>query len=319
MIMLYYIEGDFIYQEIINKTKKNNHLATFSFIFLLLNIINLFILLKKGLKDKAFALDGIFKYLYFGFSIGLLTAWLILKIISLVFYIKLIIIHKRSQIYLPKTNRVLIAGIFFEVVNLIAIAQVASRAMLYLRLKDNSIYKVKDIILIAIMALATIMFSGVMPLVIPLLTKIFGIAQLVTALPASFFFSIAIEKLKKPYALIIMSSFMALVLLPMNWMMSLIFVIPALFIELFNIIFIKGYNKSIYVFQSVASLYPLSLLLFYYLLLLFHDNRASLISNWTAIPVICATIILSYLGAFLGIRIVREISRVKGRKVSHHE
>lgn len=306
-----------IYQQIIKKTKKNSNLATLAFIFLLLNIISLFILFKVVLKNKDLLNNKVFFYIYFSSITILLLSFLIIKIIAFINYLQLLLFHKKSSIFLKKNHTILIWGLFFEVVNHIAIARIASRAMLYLRLKDNLVYKVKDIVLIAIMAIAAIMFSGVMPLVIPLLTKIFGIAQLATALPTAFFFSITIEKLKKPYALIIMSSFMSLVLLPMNWIMSLIFIIPAVIIELFNIVFIKGYQKSTYVFASVATMYPLSLLLFYYLLVVFNDSKANLIYNYSSIPVIIATIFLSYLGVFLGVRVVREITRVKERRTKN--
>ena len=56
-------------------------------------------------------------------------------------------------------------------------------------------FKVKDIVFLAIIAAVTLCTCAVMPLVASLQTVVFGIAQVVTALQISVFFTIGLMKI----------------------------------------------------------------------------------------------------------------------------
>lgn len=181
--------------------------------------------------------------------------------------------------------------------------------------KNNKFkYTVKDVVLISLMSLAALAFSGVMPLTLPLVSTLFGITHLVTCVQANFFFTIAIYKVKKPFALLIMSSIMGLIMISMHPIMAIIFVGPALILEFLNYTFFSGYKEKLATIATVGALFPASLLFFYLALLIINDNKASLINNWPAIVIICGVIVLSYLASFLGVKIVDEITRVKKRR-----
>ncbi len=173
-------------------------------------------------------------------------------------------------------------------------------------------FKIKDIVFLAIIAAVTLCTCAVMPLVASLQTTVFGIAQVVTSLQIAVFFSIGLMKVRKVGSLLIMSVLMGLFELMMAPAMFFSNVIIGILLELFAIAVFRGYRSDKAVFFTVLLFNPLSLpfnVLYNYLF-----GREAMVAVLTAVPwltvvMTLAVIAITALGAFLGIKISKELQK----------
>lgn len=178
-------------------------------------------------------------------------------------------------------------------------------------------FKVKDIVFLAIISAVTLCTCAVMPLVASLQTVIFGIAQAVTGLQISVFFSVGLMKVRKVGSLMIMSLLTGLFQLLMAPPMFFSNIVIGLLLEVLAALIFKGYKKDSAVF-FVALLYnPLSLPFNYLYNMLF--GREAMAAVATKAPLItvgmsAAVVAISAVGALIGIKISKELGKTGALK-----
>ncbi len=173
-------------------------------------------------------------------------------------------------------------------------------------------FKVKDIVFLAIISAITLCTCAVMPLVSSLQTVVFGIAQVVTSLQISIFFAIGLIKTGKTGALFIMSLLTGLFQLMMAPPMFFSNIIIGLLIEILIAMIFKGYKKDIAVFFAVVLYNTLSLPFNYIYNLLFGREAMAAVATkapWITVGMTLAVIAISALGAFIGIKISKELKK----------
>lgn len=173
-------------------------------------------------------------------------------------------------------------------------------------------FKVKDIVFLAIISAITLCTCAVMPLVSSLQTVVFGIAQVVTSLQISIFFAIGLMKIRKTGALFIMSLLTGLFQLMMAPPMFFSNIIIGLLLELLVVLIFKNYKKDSSVFFAAMLYNPLSLPFNYIYNLLFGREAMTAVATkapWITVVMSLAVIALSALGAFIGIKISKELKK----------
>ena len=173
-------------------------------------------------------------------------------------------------------------------------------------------FKVKDIVFLAIISAVTLCTCAVMPLVASLQTVIFGIAQVITSLQISIFFAIGLMKVRKPGSLFIMSLLTGLFQLLMAPPMFFSNLIIGLLLEALVLLIFRGYKKNSAVFFAILLYNPLSLPVNYLYNLLFGRAAMAAVATkapWITMGMTLAVIALSALGAWLGIKISKELKK----------
>ncbi|MCM1167058.1 MAG: MptD family putative ECF transporter S component [Lachnospiraceae bacterium] len=173
-------------------------------------------------------------------------------------------------------------------------------------------FKIKDVVFLAIIAAVTLCTCAVMPLVASLQTTVFGIAQVVTSLQIAVFFSIGLMKVRKVGSLLIMSVLMGLFELMMAPAMFFSNVIIGVLLELFAIGVFRGYKSDKAVFVTVMLFNPLSLpfnVLYNYLFGREAMVAVLTLTPWLTVVMSLAVVAISALGAFIGIKISRELQK----------
>lgn len=173
-------------------------------------------------------------------------------------------------------------------------------------------FKVKDIVFLAIISAVTLCTCAVMPLVASLQTVVFGIAQVVTGLQISIFFSIGLMKVRKTGSLFIMSLLTGLFQLLMAPPMFFSNIIIGLFLEIIVVLVFKGFKKDSAVFFAVLLYNPLSLPVNYLYNLLFGREAMAAVATkapWITVCMSLAVIAISALGALIGIKISKELKK----------
>lgn len=173
-------------------------------------------------------------------------------------------------------------------------------------------FKIKDIVFLAIISAVAMATSAIMPLVASLQTVIFGIAHVVVSLQISLFFAIGLMKIRKVGSLFIMALLTGLFQLLMAPPMFFSNIVVSLIIELLVVLIFKGYQKDKAIFFAVLLYNPLGLpfnVLYNYLF-----GRESMVLVLTSAPglaiIMCLLVLaLSALGAYLGIKISKELKQ----------
>ena len=173
-------------------------------------------------------------------------------------------------------------------------------------------FETRDIVFIAIMCAVAMVGCAVMPLVASLLTVVFGIAQVVTSLQIGICIAIALMKVRKPGTYLIMSAFVAAFQLLMAPPMALATILIGLLTELLVYLIFKGYDsdKAVFFVASIAS--PLTLPINYFYNLWFGRKAMAEVASKSigmTIGMSVLVIALSCLGAFLGMKIYRELEK----------
>ena len=173
-------------------------------------------------------------------------------------------------------------------------------------------FKVKDIVFLAIISAVTLCTCAVMPLVASLQTVIFGIAQVVTGLQISIFFAIGLMKIRKVGSLFIMSLLTGLFQLLMAPPMFFSNLVIGLFLEILVVLIFKGYKKNSAVFFAVLLYNPLSLPFnFLYNMLFGREAMVTVATKapWVTVGMSVAVIAISALGAWIGMKISKELKK----------
>lgn len=173
-------------------------------------------------------------------------------------------------------------------------------------------YKVKDIVFLAVMAAITLLTSSVMMLVVPLLTTVFGIAQLVTGLQLSVFPAIALAKVRKTGSMLLMAVFTGVIQLFMSPAMFINNIIVGLILEILVIIIFKGYKSDKAVFFAVALYNPLSLPFNYIYNKIINDVGMTAVAEnapWSAVGMTVAVCAVAVVGTLIGLKIAKELKK----------
>lgn len=173
-------------------------------------------------------------------------------------------------------------------------------------------YKIKDIVFLAVMAAITLLTSAVMMLVVPLLTTVFGIAQLVTGLQLSVFPAIALSKVRKVGSMFLMALFTGVIQLFMSPAMFINNLIVGLILELLVIAIFRGYKSDKAVFFAVALYNPLSLPFNYIYNKIINDAAMTAVAEkapWSAVGITVAVCAIAVVGTLIGIKIAKELKR----------
>lgn len=172
-------------------------------------------------------------------------------------------------------------------------------------------FTVKDVVFLAIISAVTVCTAAVMAIVSHI--YIWGLAQLVTALQFSLFPAIALMKTRKVGSVMFLAVFTGLVELFMAPVMSFSSIITGILLELLVVLIFKGYESNKAVFFASWLFIPVTLpfnLLYYRLFSadmynLFFGSGFKLVS----LACVIGAIAVSALGAFLGIKISKELKK----------
>ena len=178
-------------------------------------------------------------------------------------------------------------------------------------------FTIKEIVYLSIISIISILGSSVMMLVVPLVTQIYGIAQLVTSFQVSILFSIGIFKVRKPGSILYMALFMGAVMVFMSWIMFVVFLTAGLLVEGLGLLIFRKSESNLSVIVKTTLFMPLTLPLNFLLnLILAEEVQIKLISKvpWITVVVTLAVILISLLGSFLGVLISKEIKKAKESK-----
>lgn len=173
-------------------------------------------------------------------------------------------------------------------------------------------YKIKDVVFLAVMAAITLLTSSVMMLVVPLLTTVFGIAQLVTGLQLSIFPAIAIAKVRKTGSMLLMALFTGVIQLFMSPAMFVNNLVVGLILEILVILIFKGYKSDKAVFFAVALYNPLSLPFNYVYNKIINDVGMTAVAErapWSAVGMAVAVCAVAVVGTLIGLKIAKELKK----------
>lgn len=173
-------------------------------------------------------------------------------------------------------------------------------------------FKIKDIVFLAIISSITLLTCGVMPLVIPLQTWLFGIAQLVTGLQLTIFPVIGLMKTRKIGSMLFIAFFTGIIQLLMAPAMFVTNIIVAVIIELLVAFIFKGYQKNKAIIFAVFLYNPLSLPFNYlYNLAINNSDVTNIAKNRPCLALIMtgAVLVVSAIGVTIGYFIANELEK----------
>ena len=178
----------------------------------------------------------------------------------------------------------------------------------------NSIFQkftVRDVVFLAIVSAVATLTAAVMAIVAHI--YIFGLAQLVTALQFSLFPAIALMRVRKPGTILFFSLFTGLVELFMAPVMFWSSLLTGILLEAIMILIFHGYESNRAVFFASWLFIPMTLPWNYLYYRLFSSEYYQLFFSGgvqiASIACILGTFAVSALGAFLGIKISKELTK----------
>ncbi len=173
-------------------------------------------------------------------------------------------------------------------------------------------YKIKDVVFLAVMSAITLLTCSVMMLVVPLLTTVFGIAQLVTGLQLSVFPAIALSKVRKVGSMFLISLFTGVIQLFMSPAMFINNVVVGLLLEILVVLIFRGYKSDKAVFFAVALYNPLSLPFNYVYNKIINDVGMTAVAEnapWAAVGMAAAVCAVAVVGTLIGLKIAKELKK----------
>ena len=173
-------------------------------------------------------------------------------------------------------------------------------------------FRIKEIVFLAIVSAVALVTCAVMPLVASLQTVVFGIAQLVTRLQISVFFTIGLMKVRKVGSLLLMAVLTGLFQLMMAPPMFFSNIIIGVILELLVLLIFRGFRSDQAVFFAVLLYNPLSLpfnVLYNYLF-----GREAMVAvatktPWLTVLMTLAVFAVSALGYLIGSKISKELQK----------
>ena len=170
---------------------------------------------------------------------------------------------------------------------------------------------VKNVVFLAILSAVATCTAAVMAVVSQI--HIFGLAQLVTALQFSLFPAVALMKVRKVGSILFFAVFTGIVEMFMAPVMFFSSLLTGLLLEVLTVLLFKGYQSDRAVFFAAWLFIPLTLPFnFLYYICFAGDLFQQFFGQGLQIAaVVCvlAAVAVSALGAFLGIRISRELKK----------
>ena len=182
-------------------------------------------------------------------------------------------------------------------------------------------FTVREIVFLAILSAVSLCTCCVMPLVISLQTVVFGIAQLVTGVQVSLFGAIGLMRVRKTGTYFIMMLLTGLFALMMAPAMFFSNIIIGVLVELLILLVFGSYKSDKAVFLAAMLGNPLSLPFNVLYNCLFGREAMVAVASrlpWLTVVMTLAVIAVSALGAFLGIKIARELQKSGKLKRSEH-
>lgn len=173
-------------------------------------------------------------------------------------------------------------------------------------------YHAKDVVFLAIMSAIVLLTSAVMPLVIPLQSTVFGIAQLVTALQLSVFPAIAIFKVRKVGSLFFMSVFTGIIQLLMSPAMFFNNLVIGIVLECAVALLFRGYKSGKGIFFAVALYNPMSLPFQYFYNKIIGNTVMTAVAEqapFLAVGMSAAVLAVSVVGTAIGMKIAKELAK----------
>ena len=172
-------------------------------------------------------------------------------------------------------------------------------------------FTVKDIVFLAILSAVATCTAAVMAVVSQI--HIFGLAQLVTALQFSLFPAVALMKVRKVGSILFFAVFTGIVELFMAPVMFFSSLLTGILIEAMAVLIFKGYQSDRAVFFASWLFIPLTLPFnFIYYICFASDMFDQFFGQGLQIAaVLCvlSAVAASALGAFLGIKISKELKK----------
>ncbi len=172
-------------------------------------------------------------------------------------------------------------------------------------------FKLKEIVFLAILSASVLVTSSVMPLVASLVTVIFGIAQLVTGFQMSFFITLALIKVRKPFTLSLVLLFMSVFMVFMSEAMFFSNIFVMLVVETLIIVIFRGYKKDKACFIAGALIPPLSLVIpTAFNSIVAPEVFAVVMGNpFIVLGMLFAVVATGLIGAALGLKMGRELTK----------
>lgn len=173
-------------------------------------------------------------------------------------------------------------------------------------------YKIKDVVFLAVMSAITLLTCSVMMLVVPLLTTVFGIAQLVTGLQLAVFPAIAVAKVRKAGCMLLVALFTGVIQLFMSPAMFINNLIVGLLLEVLVLVIFRGYKSDKAVFFAVALYNPLSLPFNYVYNKIINDVGMTAVAEnapWAAVGMTAAVCAVAVVGTLVGLKIAKELKK----------
>lgn len=171
-------------------------------------------------------------------------------------------------------------------------------------------FTIKDIVFIAILA-AAITLSGMITMPLVMSITLFGLRNMVSAIFYSLFTAIALLKVKKIGTLTLIGFFHASVLLMMAPVMFFTIFLGAFLAELICFFIFKSYHKKGSIEFASTLFIPMTIPFTLIFTMAIHGKDLSEIIERPLISIFIfiTTIILSYIGMTLGIKISDELRR----------
>ncbi len=172
-------------------------------------------------------------------------------------------------------------------------------------------FAIKEVVFLAILSASLLVTCGVMPLVLPVIDVLFGIAQLVTGLQMSLFITLGLIKVRKPFTLSLILLFMSILMIFMAVQTFYGNLLTMILVETLILVIFRGYKKDIACFVAGAIVPPVGLIVpTIWNAVVAPDVFAALMSNtWIVIGMILAVTAVGLIGAFLGLKIGKEMTK----------
>lgn len=178
-------------------------------------------------------------------------------------------------------------------------------------------YKIKDIVFLAIMSACMLVTGAIMPLVTQV--PLFGIIELCLGLQFSIFPVIGLMKVRKPFALILMSLFCGIFFAFMFLPMFVCAMVCAVIVEALMFLIFRGYKRDAACVLAGTLYMPMTLPFLYlwynviYSINPAEDGKAVQAfvgaDPWVAIGISVAVLALCFVGAIVGMIISRELKK----------
>lgn len=170
----------------------------------------------------------------------------------------------------------------------------------------------RDVVLLAVVAACLLAVSFlVVPLVVAL--PIPGIRSLAPSLFYGLLLAVALLKVRQPGTLVVVVFFVGLVLLMMSWVMFATNVIAGVLAEVIALALFRSYQRTNAVLLASGLYMPLTVLASLGIgAVIGGPMIAQFLANpWVFVPVLGGTTLLSFAGAWIGLRLGQEL-RVAG-------